>query len=257
MESAPYRLVPSSSQPVAPDVLTSSGAPSCDHATPMHLSPWDTQVGQDPASSPQDASFRAPPRRRNPELASTQDTAGTAATESWLDQLFVRSYHNLPAAGGSALVSQRSEMNTTPWRSSLLATHSGLLTFTQGGLTLARTADLNPFQGGSTLKGRSLPLIQGGTTLGSGTRSEIRSQAYLLRLNANSSDKDDLPNPVAHPSRSSHVWLINSHDEPSQDPATSVHTHVSKDIMGTARSPIEMVSNTCAGVSSLLIQSSH
>ena len=105
------------------------------------------------------------------------------------------------------------------------------------------TADRNPFQGGSTLKGRSLPLIQGGTTLVSGTRSEIRSWAYPLRLNANSSDKGNLPNPVACPSRSSYVRLINSRDEPSRDPATSICTHVSKDIMGTAQSPIETVGN--------------
>ena len=76
-------------------------------------------------------------------------------------------------------------------------------------------ADLNPFQGGSTLKGRSLPPIQGGITLVSGTRSEIRLQAYQLQLNANSSDKGDLPNPVAHPSRSSYVRLIDSRDESS------------------------------------------
>ena len=180
MDSVPYRLVPSSSRPVAPNTLTSSGAPSHDPATPMCLSPWDTRVGQDPASGPRDASFRAPPRRRNPELASTQDAAGTAATESRLDQPPVRSYRNPPAAGGSALASWRSEMNTTPWWSPLLATHSGSPTFTQGGPTLARTADLNPFQGISTLKGRSLPLIQGGTTLVSGTRSEIRLRAYPL-----------------------------------------------------------------------------
>ena len=106
-------------------------------------------------------------------------------------------------------------MNSTPWRSSLLAIHSGSPSFAQGGLTLARTTDLNPLQGGSTLKGRSLLLIQGGTTLVSGTRSEIRPRAYPLRLNANSSDKGNLPNPIAHPSRSSYVRLINSHDEPS------------------------------------------
>ena len=144
MEPAPYRLVPSSSRPITPDILTSSGMPSRDHAIPMHLNPWDTRVGQGPASSPWDASFRASPRRWNPELASTQDTAGTAATESWLDQPPVQSYHYLHAAGGSALASQRSKMNMTPRQSSLLATHPSSPSFTQGGLTLVRMADLNP-----------------------------------------------------------------------------------------------------------------
>ena len=124
---------------------------------------------------------RAKYRNNIPPTASTQDAAGTATVESRLDQPPVRSYHNPPAAGGSALASRRSKMNSTPWQSSLLATRSGLPSFAQGGLTLVRTADLNPFQGGSTLKGRSLPLIQGGTTLVSGTRSEIRLRAYLLK----------------------------------------------------------------------------
>ena len=224
-------------------MLTSSGAPFRNHVTFSHLSPWDTRVGQDPASGPRDASFRALPRKGNPELASMRNATGTAAAESRLDQLPVRSCHNPPATGGSALALRRSEMNSTPWQSSLLAIRSGSPSFAQGGLTLARTTGLNPFQGGSTLKGRSLPLIQGGTTLVSGTRSEIRSRAYPLRLNANISDQDDLPNPVARPSRSSHVRLINSHDEPSRDPANSVCTQDLKDIMGTTQSPIETVGN--------------
>ena len=158
MDSAPYRLVPSSSRPVASDAPTSSGAPFRDHATLSHLSPWDTRVGQDPASGPRDASFRALPRNGNPELASIRDATGTAVAESRLDQPPVRSYHNPPATGGSALASRRSETYSTPWRSSPLAIRSGSPSFAQGGLTLARTTDLNPFQGGSTLKGRSLPL---------------------------------------------------------------------------------------------------
>ena len=78
----------------------------------------------------------------------------------------------------------------------------------------------------------------------SSTRSEIRPWAYPLQLNVNSSDKGNLPNPVACPSRSSYVWLINSRDESSRDPATSVRTCASKDKMGTAQSPIETVGNS-------------